>query len=249
MDQSKFKRIEVTSVRQQFEEELVNMIMSGQLRTGEQLPTERQLAADMGISKTMVHEGIRDLVRMGFLDNMTQRGVVVANYALTGNIETLITVLNYRQGIVDARTACGVIDFCESAECPSLEKIAAHHTKREIETLEKMVQATAEASLISARRMGENWAAYHRQIVFYSGNPLYPLLYSSMMQIGLPVFHAWCAYTGPDAILEDLHVLTDSVKLGDGAAAVKRFHSNANEFRDYIRAHKEIFRPDLWSLD
>ena len=49
MDQSKFKRIEVTSVRQQFEEELVNMILSGQLRTGEQLPTERQLAADMGI--------------------------------------------------------------------------------------------------------------------------------------------------------------------------------------------------------
>lgn len=247
MGTSKFKKIQVSSVKEQFKEELVNMILSGKLSPGEPLPTERQLAADMGISKTVVHEGIRDLVQMGFLDNLSHRGVIVTDYALTGNIETLITVLNYHQGRVDMRTALGVVDFCTWVECPSLERVAAHHTDKDIKALEDLVMLTKRRSLVSVESMGEAWASFHREVVFLSGNPLLPLLYSSMMQIGLPVFNEWCWFVGPEPILNCIQLITDDLKAGDGPAAVLHFQASAAKFRTFIKTHKEKFREDTWS--
>lgn len=246
---SKFKKIQVSSVKEQFKQELVNMILSGKLSPGEPLPTERQLAADMGISKTVVHEGIRDLVQMGFLDNLSHRGVVVTDYAITGNIETLITVLNYHQGQVDSRTAQGVVDFCEWVECPSLRRVAERHTERDIRTLRELVHQTRGASLVSVEDMGKIWASFHRQIVFLSGNPLLPLLYSSMMQIGLPVFNEWCRFSGPEPIVKCISGIVDDIEAGDGDAAILRFRSSAAKFRNFIQTHKDKFRQDTWSPD
>lgn len=247
--ESKFKKIQVSSVKEQFKQELVNMILSGKLSPGEPLPTERQLAADMGISKTVVHEGIRDLVQMGFLDNLSHRGVVVTDYAITGNIETLITVLNYHQGRVDSRTAMGVVDFCIWVECPSLERVAAQHTDRDIRMLEELVVETEKQSHVSVEEMGKAWASFHRAIVFLSGNPLLPLLYSSMMQIGLPVFNEWCRFSGPEPILKCIKLLTDDLRAGDGSAAVLHFQASAAKFRNYIKTHRDKFRQDTWSPD
>lgn len=246
---SKFRKIQVSSVKEQFKQELVNMILSGKLSPGEALPTERQLAADMGISKTVVHEGIRDLVQMGFLDNLSHRGVVVTDYAITGNIETLITVLNYHQGRVDSRTAMGVVDFCVWVECPSLQRVAKHHTSRDIRELRDLVERTRQAAAVSVEEMGKAWASFHREVVFLSGNPLLPLLYSSMMQIGLPVFNEWCNFCGPERILQCISLLCTDLAASDGSAAVLHFQNSANQFREFIKTHKDKFRQDTWSPD
>ena len=63
-----FRKIDAPSIKELFLSQMEEMILSGELKPGDKLPPERELADTMGISKTVVHEGIRELSRRGFLD-------------------------------------------------------------------------------------------------------------------------------------------------------------------------------------
>lgn len=54
----KFGEIVAPSIKELFIQKIEGMILSGALKPGERLPTERELADEMNISKTIVHEGI-----------------------------------------------------------------------------------------------------------------------------------------------------------------------------------------------
>ena len=55
-----FQEISSPSLRKLFVQQLEGLILSGELRPGDRLPTERELADEMKISKTVVHEGQRE---------------------------------------------------------------------------------------------------------------------------------------------------------------------------------------------
>ena len=57
----KFKAINTLSIKELFISQIEEMILSGELKPGDKLPTERELADEMNISKTIVHDGIRNL--------------------------------------------------------------------------------------------------------------------------------------------------------------------------------------------
>ena len=54
-----FHEIVAPTVKALFIQQIEGMILSGELRPGDRLPTERELADEMKISKTVVHEGLR----------------------------------------------------------------------------------------------------------------------------------------------------------------------------------------------
>ena len=78
----RFGEIVAPSIKELFIQKLEEMILSGELKPGDKLPTERELADEMKISKTVVHEGIRELSRLGFLDVASRKGVTVADQDL-----------------------------------------------------------------------------------------------------------------------------------------------------------------------
>lgn len=109
-----FRPIVAPSIRELFIQQVEGAILSGQLKPGDRLPTERELADTMHISKTVVHEGLRELHRLGFLDIASRRGVTVADYAQTGSLETLMAIMDYHGAFPTrkppaASCACGII--------------------------------------------------------------------------------------------------------------------------------------------
>ena len=71
-------------------------------------PRERDLAEQMKISKTIVHLGLEDLARMGFIEVTPRRGTVVADFAETGNLETLNAILRYNGGKLDRQMVVSI---------------------------------------------------------------------------------------------------------------------------------------------
>ena len=82
-----FGQIVAPTIKELFIERIEGMILSGTLKPGDRLPSERDLAEQMKISKTIVHIGLEDLARMGFLEVTPRRGTVVADFAETGDAE------------------------------------------------------------------------------------------------------------------------------------------------------------------
>jgi len=97
----RFQTIVAPTITELFERQIQGMILSGQVEPGEKLPTEAELAENMHISKSAVHAGIKNLERMGFLRVSPRHGVYIADWAECGNVDTLISILKYRDGKLD----------------------------------------------------------------------------------------------------------------------------------------------------
>lgn len=115
-----FRKIDAPSIKELFLSQMEEMILSGELKPGDKLPPERELADTMGISKTVVHEGIRELSRRGFLDVLSRKGVHVADYTSTGNLDTLFAMIRYRGGMPDRKILISLLDTRLYLECPAL---------------------------------------------------------------------------------------------------------------------------------
>ena len=84
-----FKRLTAPSLTDLFVTELKSMILSGELKIGDKLPPERQLAEKMNVSLAVVHGGISRLTALGFLHVMPRQGVFIADYVRDGNMNTM----------------------------------------------------------------------------------------------------------------------------------------------------------------
>ena len=137
-----FRPIVAPSIRELFIQQVEGAILSGQLKPGDRLPTERELADTMHISKTVVHEGLRELHRLGFLDIASRRGVTVADYAQTGSLETLMAIMDYHGGLPDEKTARSILRLRYYLEAPALRDLAASHTPADLDTLRALQPPT-----------------------------------------------------------------------------------------------------------
>lgn len=61
-----FQSIRSSTVSQMFEDQILEMIISGELTPGTRLPSESELAKATGISKSAVNIGIKSLEKRAF---------------------------------------------------------------------------------------------------------------------------------------------------------------------------------------
>ena len=74
-------------------DQLLEMILRGDLKIGDKLPSERQLAEMTKVSRSVVNSGIVELEECGFLTVKPRSGTYVADYRKAGNLDTLVLLL------------------------------------------------------------------------------------------------------------------------------------------------------------
>ena len=134
-----FGQIVAPTIKELFIERIEGMIFSGTLKPGDRLPSERDLAEQMKISKTIVHLGLEDLARMGFIEVTPRRGTVVADFAETGNLETLNAILRYNGGKLDRQMVVSIVELRSAIEGGSLIRLGRQHSEKYMEELRSMM--------------------------------------------------------------------------------------------------------------
>ena len=81
-----YSKITALSLTDLFVQQIENMILSGELAFGEQLPPARELAAKMGVSRTVVTAGLVELEKLGFVEFKARLGVYVCDYRRRGTM-------------------------------------------------------------------------------------------------------------------------------------------------------------------
>lgn len=114
-------------------EQLRMRLEDGSLAPGDRLPSERELAEQMRVSRPVVREATNMLVGQGLLEIRARRGVFVRAAALPGwgdpltnligdNMERLIELLEVRR-ILEAQTAALAAEFATPADIDDLAQI------------------------------------------------------------------------------------------------------------------------------
>ena len=226
-----FREIVAPSIKELFVQQLEGMILSGQLRPGDKLPTERELADAMKVSKTVVHDGLRELHRLGFLNIASRRGVTVADYAQTGSLETLRAIMDFHGGIPDAKTAGSILQLRYYLEGPAMEELAARHTAADMAALRALQRQAEQAAQESVDTLAEALFRYRLGITFLSGNTITPLIFNAFTQVNLEFWREYVEAYGVEACLDTLRRFTELIRKRQGAEAAALLKNGLERFQ------------------
>ena len=172
-----FNKITVPSTKAIFINEIENAILSGELKAGDRLPTERDISNQMNVPRSVVNSGLADLERIGFVQVVPRRGTVVTDYMRHGNIETLSAIMDFNGGNFDRQTFESIMDFRMLCE-PHCACLAAHNRKEEdLVEMENYIRRQEMAKCIR-EAIGCRYS-FNRAIYYATGNTIFPLLYNS----------------------------------------------------------------------
>lgn len=73
--------------------QLTNLINNGSLKPGDRLPTERELAIQLNVSRTAIREALRSLETMGFIESKVGDGTFIKEITLNNVINPFSSIL------------------------------------------------------------------------------------------------------------------------------------------------------------
>lgn len=164
------------SLKAGFVEIMEAKIFSGELKPGDRLPSERELAAQMGISRGSVNQGILDMARMGFLRIVPRKGTFVAEYVRNATPETLTAIMSYDSALVDSALFKDLMELRILVERECTRLACANLTQESLEALQKCLEAVLTASDEDA---AEAVYLFHKCITEISGNAAYTMVFQS----------------------------------------------------------------------
>ena len=176
-----FQALVSPSLTDLFVEQVQGMILSGELKVGEKLPTERELAATMKVSLAVVNGGISRLASRGFVRIAPRKGVYVEDYLRNGNISTLESILEYSENYFREDLLSAIMDFRRQFELKFTELACASRSQVHLENLKQLVAAfTRESDFSTASELAFR---FHQEVAVASGNMVYPLIVGAFREL------------------------------------------------------------------
>ena len=173
----RFQKLNSDTLKAQFSKQIERMIISGELLEGQQLPSERELSAQMGISRGVVNAGIADLAAKGLLRMVPRRGTFVKSFTKDGTIGTLELIMNYSNGAINQRLFLDMVEAKRHLESRFAELAATQRTELDLEEMRILVdQIHAEEDLDALTELN---FSFHHRIALATQNMVYSLIDSS----------------------------------------------------------------------
>jgi len=112
--------IQPSKVYEQIARQIEQLILSGELRSGDRLPTERELAEQFQASRTAVREAMKTLAQKGLVDMRPGRGTIV----IDGTSKAVRHSLSLMMKVGQAGSSTNIVEVREILE-PGIAALAA----------------------------------------------------------------------------------------------------------------------------
>ncbi|MBP5272607.1 MAG: FadR family transcriptional regulator, partial [Clostridia bacterium] len=135
----KLEQLTAPSLKDLFVKTIQDAIISGELQIGEVLPTEREFAERMNISRSVVNSGLNELQSRGFIEIKPRKGAVVADFIYNGNINTLTALMEYKGIAFTKESVRSILEIRKFAELMVVERICDNATEEDLDVLGKLL--------------------------------------------------------------------------------------------------------------
>ncbi|BCN29380.1 FadR/GntR family transcriptional regulator [Anaeromicropila herbilytica] len=231
-----FTKLNAPSLKELFIQQIETMILSGKLAIGEKLPSERELADSMQVSRAVVNTGISELARKGFLLIKPRVGTFVADYRRNGTLETLISIMNYNGGILRDDEIRSILELRIALDSLAVELCIANITDDELSILKSYVKELEETSSIEVA--SEIAFKFQHELAYLSGNTLLPLIFSSFKAPIITLWERFCRLYGIEFLHHNNAVLCDFIEQGNTQKAVEWLTA---AITDTISGNRQIY--------
>jgi GntR family transcriptional repressor for pyruvate dehydrogenase complex len=171
-----YRAVKTSRLFEQIVQQVEDSITKGQLKPGDQLPAERDLAQRFGVSRTAVREAVKTLREKGLVEAYSGRGTFVTNgtsQAIRQSLDLMIRI-NQQEGSANLAELRLVLE-------PEIAGLAA--TRIEDQLLSTMREAVAimERNLHDPDAYVEADLDFHLALAEAAGNPLILSLLDSIV--------------------------------------------------------------------
>ncbi|MBT3219971.1 MAG: FadR family transcriptional regulator [Proteobacteria bacterium] len=211
------------SLKEVFIQRFEELILTGKLSIGEKLPSERNLAAQLGVSRPVVHEGLVELAAMGLVTLRPRVGTVVNDYRRQGALTLLNSLLRYQQGTFEPQLLRGMLDLRQLLETETARLAATNIGSDDLSLLHQLLEQEQHLDSHDVEAVVDIDFEFHHTIALASGNPLYAMLVKSCEPANKSLTRVFFSDPTVVPFVFDAHrqlVAAIADKKGDEAAAI-----------------------------
>jgi len=197
--------LQVNSLKSACVARLEELILSGELKVGERLPAERDLAVRLGVSRPVLHEALVDLSAKGLVTINPRRGVVINDFRKSGSMAILSSLLSYHNGELDPQFVSSLLSMRILVETETARLAATRASAEQLAELREVVEREAAADRSSLVELVELDFDFHLLISIASENLAYPLILNSFKTVYTHFTTAFYQKTAGSAVVDDVH--------------------------------------------
>lgn len=173
-----YRAVKTSRLFEQIVQQVEDSILSGQLKPGDQLPAERDLAQRFGVSRTAVREAVKTLREKGLVEAYSGRGTFVTDgtsQAIRQSLDLMIR-FNQQEGSAHLTELRQVVE-------PEIAALAAARIEEQVLARMREAVATMDRSLQDSEAFVEADLDFHLALAEAVGNPLILSLLHSIVDL------------------------------------------------------------------
>lgn len=173
-----YKLVQTSRLYEQIVQQIEESIHSGQLKLGDQLPAERELAQQFGVSRTAVREAVKTLREKGLVEAYPGRGTFITNnssHSIWHSLDRMI-----REGQPEAMVH--LVEVREILE-PEIASLAAMRSQKDDITAMREAVDAMEHSQTEPEAFIEADLDFHLGLAEAASNPLILSLIDSIVGV------------------------------------------------------------------
>ncbi len=171
-----YRAVKTSRLYELIVQQVEESILKGQLKPGDQLPAERDLAQRFGVSRTAVREAVKALREKGLVEAYSGRGTFVTNgtsQAIRQSLDLMIRI-NQQEGWTHLAELRQMLE-------PEIAALAAPRIEEQLLTTMRDAVAAMDRSLHDPDAYVEADLDFHLALAEAAGNPLILSLLDSIV--------------------------------------------------------------------
>lgn len=173
-----YKAVRTARLYEQIVQQIEQTILEGRLNPGDQLPTERELAQQFGVSRTAVREAVKTLTEKGLVESFSGRGTFVTTPRSENSRKSLDTFFE----IGDLEDPSYLVELRGVIE-PEVTILAASRIEEQQLAMMREAVAVMDRSMKNPEAYIEADLDFHLALAEAAGNPLILSLLDSIVGV------------------------------------------------------------------
>jgi len=236
--------LRATSLTEQFVERFEELILSGRLSIGQKLPSERELARQLAVSRPVVHDGLVALEARGLVTIQPRVGTVVNDYRRSGSLALLTSLMRHADAHLEPTLLEGLLSMRQLMEVETARLAARHRTGRDLRDLAAVIDAEGAADPDDLDTVVDLDFELHHRVALASANPLYSMLLKSCEPAQRNLARLFFEVPGTVPIVFGFHAeLVEAIRRGDGTSAAAVMERLLQHGRDVLNNVLQATEP------
>lgn len=218
---SKLGGIDTSSLVDKVEEKIISFIQETQMKVGDVLPKELDLAENLGVSRTVIREALLRLKTLGLIESKKHKGAVLTNPDVLGSLKKI-----FHPSILDSDTLKDLFETRLALEVGMADFIVNNITDKDIKALEKIASGIVSGDTAFPWNIKDE-IKFHGKLYEISKNKML----MELQELLLPIFQ----YVHNSGFLDHPVNGSDFVSHKDLVEVLKK--RDAEAYRQAIRSH------------